>query len=230
MNKKELYSNPFFQKTKDELRSDRLKKVARIINQHGGRLLDIGCGTGALTVEFGGHVLYGVDISEESVKIAQGRGIDAIALDIDEEKLPFEDNFFDIIFCGEVVEHIFDPDHLLDEIYRVLKPGGIAVITTPNLASYLNRIALLFGFQPYFTGTGLRHNTGKFFGDKAPCPHLIVFTLRSLRELFKLHGFKAQRIIGADISHLLPQPLAVIDKIFAKIPALAAGLIFVVKK
>lgn len=233
MNKKELYSNLFFQKVEDEIGSDRLKKVKKILKQQkGGKLLDIGCGVGTITTEFKqyNYELYGADISEESIKIAQSRGINAVALDIDEQSLPFKENFFDVIFCGEMIEHILDPDHLLDEIYRVLKPGGIAVITTPNLASYFNRIALLFGFQPYLTGTGLKHNTGKFFGDKAPCPHLMVFTLKALKQLLELHGFKTESIIGTDIAHLLPRSLAVMDKVLTKIPALAAGSIFIVRR
>lgn len=51
----------------------------------------------------------------------------------------------------DVIEHLFDIDRLLFEVKRMLKPGGIAVITTSNLASWYNRLSLLFGWQPFWT-------------------------------------------------------------------------------
>jgi len=213
--------------------SDRIKKVINIISQHKGkRLLDIGCGTGNITVKLKDFIdeIHAIEISGRAVKAAKEKGVNASQLDIDEKNLPFNNNFFDIIFCGELIEHVFDPDHLLDEIYRTLKPKGIAVITTPNLANYLNRLTLLFGFHPYFTSTGLRYNTGKFFGKGYPCPHITVFALRSLKELLRLHNFQIKKIIGANAYYLLPQPVRILDAIVTRIPSLATCLIFVVEK
>jgi SAM-dependent methyltransferase len=56
--------------------------------------------------------------------------------------LPFRDNFFDLIFCGEVIEHTFNTDYFISEVYRILR--WFLIITTPNLASFWNRIFLLF--------------------------------------------------------------------------------------
>jgi len=227
--KEALYSSSFF----IENNTDRLRKVKKIFSRYKGeRLLDIGCGVGSFTLqlrEFAGE-LYGVEISKEAMKFAQERGIKVSQLDIDEDNLPFRNDFFDIIFCGQLIEHLFDPDHLLDEIYRTLKPKGIAIITTPNLASYLNRLALLLGFQPYLTGTGLRYNTGKLLGQKAPCPHLMVLTLKSLKELLQLHNFNVKEIVGVNASHLLPFPLRTLDRFLSRIPCLAIYLIFVIEK
>ena len=225
-----LYSANFF----IDNDSDRIKKLKEIFRRYrGSNALDIGCGTGNLTQELQkfSHEVFGVEISKEAGKIAEGKGIKVSYLDVDDDNLPFVNGFFDIIFCGELIEHLFDPDHLLDEIFRTLKTKGIAVITTPNLGSYLNRISLLFGFQPYLTGTGLRYNTGKFFGKQEPCPHLIVFTLRSLKELLQLHHFKIREISGANSSHLLRfYPFKIFDNLLTKIPSLATQLIFVVEK
>jgi len=60
------------------------------------------------------------------------------------EKFPFSDNYFDTVFAGEIIEHLYNPDHLLAETYRVLKPKGIFVLTPPNLASIHNRITSWF--------------------------------------------------------------------------------------
>jgi 2-polyprenyl-3-methyl-5-hydroxy-6-metoxy-1,4-benzoquinol methylase len=217
--------------------SDRFDKAIEIIKRRTSgsddkKILDIGCGLGNFTLRLKnfGNQLYAVEISEKAAKLAKEKGIKARLLDVDEQDLPYVNNFFDIIFCGELIEHVFDPDHLLDEIFRTLKPNGLAIITTPNLASYLNRSVMLFGFHPYFTSTGLRYNTGKFFGKDYPCPHLTVFTMRSLKELLLLHNFKVMEIKGANSSHVLASPFKIIDRLFTKIPSLATHLIFALTK
>ena len=137
---------------KEEL-SDRLNKVLRIFADHNFcRILGIGCGDGNFSLLLReasqAEEVYGVDISPKAVELANTVGVKTFQTDIDEEPLPFEKDSFDAIFCGEVIEHLLDPDHLLDEIYRILKPGGVAVISTRNLAAWYNRAVLLFGFQP----------------------------------------------------------------------------------
>lgn len=229
-NKKETLYSSFITDTYLP-RGFRAKKIKKFLkNYQGKKLLDIGCGTGSFTLEMKefAEELYGIDISQKAIQLAKEKGIKAFQMDIDEENLPFENNFFDIIFCGEVLEHVFDSDHLLEEIYRVLKPTGVAVITTPNLASYLNRFVLLFGFQPYLTGTGFKYGTGKLL-SKNPCPHLRLFTYESLKELLKLYGFNIKKSWGEGFPGL-PFPLAFLDNLLSKIPSLAIQLVFLVEK
>jgi len=158
-------------------------------------LLDIGCGDGtctsALKTVLHANEAYGIDISELAVRLAIKKGIHAIRLDIGTQSLPFFNNYFDFIFCGETIEHIFDTDHLLSEAYRVLKTGGTLYITTPNLASWFNRLALLLGYQPTWAEVSIHHDVGKlkFMGTK-PCGHIRVFTPKALVELLQIHGFK----------------------------------------
>ena len=63
--------------------------------------------------------VYGIEISEKGVEIARKNGIKCYQLDVDEEDFPFEDNFFDAVSALELIEHLYDPDHFLDEVYRV---------------------------------------------------------------------------------------------------------------
>ena len=58
----------------------------------------------------------------------------------------YKDETFDLVLLLDVIEYLFDTDRLLFEVKRGLKPGGIAVISTPNLASWYNRLFLLFGW------------------------------------------------------------------------------------
>jgi SAM-dependent methyltransferase len=60
-------------------------------------------------------------------------------------RLPVEDNSFDFIFCLEVIEHLTVTSYLIEEMYRLLKPGGYLIVTTPNLSRLGNRIKLMFG-------------------------------------------------------------------------------------
>jgi ubiquinone/menaquinone biosynthesis C-methylase UbiE len=106
-----------------------------------GRLLDAGCGTGNETVELRQQAprlrIHGVDLSRAALAIAASRPetgtatFSCSAL----ERLPFPDGAFDYISSHEVVEHVEDPAVVLREFHRVLKPGGVCVIATPNGAS-----------------------------------------------------------------------------------------------
>ena len=100
-------------------------------------ILDVGCGVG-----YGSNILakkakrvVGLDISEEAINIARtkyGKRKNLVFLKADATKgLPFPDNHFSAVCCIEALEHFRNPIRVLNEIKRVLKPNGIAIITTP---------------------------------------------------------------------------------------------------
>ncbi len=100
-------------------------------------ILDCGCGDGLYlkTIrELGEYNILGFDLNGFSLKLAQGYISEYPAPLIQGSvcELPFEDNTFDKIFSTEVIEHIPDDRRALQEIYRVLKPGGILIVTVPN--------------------------------------------------------------------------------------------------
>jgi methionine biosynthesis protein MetW len=224
----------------------RIREVERILRrrrQPVERLLDIGCSDGAIAAFLGfllkAKEICGVDISEKAVEEARGKGIKAHKLDMEEEGLPFEDDWFDAVFCGEVIEHLFDPDHLLDEIYRVLKPGAFCILTTPNLAGWRNRLVIMAGFQPYFSSASLsNYNVGKVtlgIDSGAGRDHLRNFTLRGLRDLLVVHDFQIKSCRGSSLqlSGIVPRwgfPIAFAEKLMAKIPSLATRLIIEAEK
>ena len=88
------------------------------------RVLDIGCGDGAFALKLGTLAgtkqVFGLDISHEAAQTARQFGVTAQALDTDQSDLPYESGYFDLIYCGSLVELVFNPDHLLEEIHRVL--------------------------------------------------------------------------------------------------------------
>lgn len=77
------------------------------------------------------------------------KGIPVMACDVQAQSLPYSDNFFDMIIASEIVEHlIMPPKAFFRKLYRVLKPGGKLIVTTPNFASLLNIIQIMRGNNP----------------------------------------------------------------------------------
>ena len=113
--------------------------VRRILERHvqpDDTCLDVGCGDGraaGVWVSVRGATYVGVDISPEATAQAAAVGLDARVID-DASRLPFGDGAFDSVVCLEVLEHLFEPQHALREIRRVLKPGGTLILTVPNVA------------------------------------------------------------------------------------------------
>lgn len=99
------------------------------------RCLDVGGGDGTLATLFRKHNnnnITIIDISDAAIDLARNRGFEAIKVDLANEKYPFENETFDCIFCIEVIEHLKNPDHCLNEIQRLLKKNGVLIISTPN--------------------------------------------------------------------------------------------------
>ena len=109
-----------------------------------GRVFDIGCGNGGYLsiLKDCGWDVYGLDFSQKAVDFVKNkRGLINIKQG-SAEKLDFPDNFFDLVTMNHLIEHLSDPKKSLYEAKRVLKKGGILMITTPNFSS-LN--AKIFG-------------------------------------------------------------------------------------
>jgi ubiquinone/menaquinone biosynthesis C-methylase UbiE len=205
----------------NKISSERIKK-----------LLDIGCGDGSFIIQFKNHCeTFGVDISRSAIKIAKEAGISAYEVDVSSERLPFQDEYFDIIYMGDVIEHLTNPDFAINEVARVIKTNGFLVLSTPNLASWINRLLLLLGMQPLFSEV----STAKTFGrgprsyDFFPVGHLRLFTYKALKEFLTYYRFNILKVKGANYEGL-PKVLANIDTIFSKIPSLSSTVIIIARK
>lgn len=161
-------------------------------------LLDIGCGMGFNTVLYreriGTPFVTGIDAHEWG-DVPFG----FVKQNID-DGLPFSDESFDVITSYHVIEHVSDTDLFVKEIHRVLKPGGYAVIGTPNLASGQVILELLFNKQPSVAYVSdhfrIRGGTAENWRKSEGNLHRRLFTLEGLCGLFKYYNFtieKAQR-------------------------------------
>jgi methionine biosynthesis protein MetW len=217
-----------------KLANRRLRSVLALFkNRHFSRLLDIGCGSGSFTTLLKKYCdeIYGLDIVTDAIEQAKSKGIKASKIDIDTEVLPFENNFFDAIYCGEIIEHIYDTDNFLNQINRILINDGMCIITTPNFSWWLNRVVLLMGFQPYLSEVSLKYNVGKFCANiNEVSGHIRLFTFRALKEILKLHNFDVIQTVYSDVSNVLPFPANIAEKCLSIIPSFRHSNIFVIRK
>lgn len=190
----------------------------------GGRLLDLGCGNGAFTRRVadacGAAQIDGVEVLEAPAAEAAERGIAVQKADLG-DTLPYPDESFDAVHSNQVIEHLKGTDAFMREIHRVLKPGGHAVVSTNNLASWHNVVALVLGIQPtpchvsdeVRVGNPLMIDAGG--GHTAYQAHLRIFTHASLAGLGAAHGLVPELQLGSGYYPLPPRaarPLARLDR------------------
>jgi len=153
--------------------SDYPKKLCAYLFQsfgfkEGMRMLEPGCGRGEFLKNFKdlGLDVVGVDASPEAIAFVDG--LDIKLCDIENEKLPFDDNTFDVIYSKSFIEHLYYPEKYLEEAYRVLKPNGMLLTLVPDWES---------NYKTYFDD----------FTHRTP------FTKMALTDAYKMYGFKEVR-------------------------------------
>jgi SAM-dependent methyltransferase len=170
----------------DQYHFEKLHHLLRLVDFDGHRgqsVLEVGCGAGVDLARFakGGAIVTGVDLSSSAIDLARAnvaqQGLTADLRVADGEQLPFVDAAFDFVFAHGVVQYTAHPQRLIDEVRRVLKPGGEAVFQVYNRVSWLNALSKLMK-------VGLEH-------DDAPV--LLKFSAGEFRHL--LTGFRDVRIV-----------------------------------
>lgn len=131
-----------FTQLKQQTASLYLELARRCFGRHGGRLLEIGSGTGELlaaAVELG-YEATGVEVSEHACARARERCGTAARIIRGDIHALHEDDYYDVCILADVIEHIDDPNRFLDRVYGLLKPGGILILATPSLDSWSARV------------------------------------------------------------------------------------------
>ncbi len=152
----------------------------------GNHLLDIGCANGQLIYHMAtfGWQVCGIDINRDAVEIARQNGLDARATTLERSDLP--DASFDAVHLGDVIEHVPSPHDQLSRVYRLLRPGGVVVIRTPNNRNGFARLT-----------AGLSRLT-RFSWPQSEAPyHLFEFSPQSLVGLLLHLGFA---VVGCESS------------------------------
>jgi SAM-dependent methyltransferase len=170
------------------------------------RILDIGCGRDAYLAETIDAIdeYWGCDFYESPRRTLAHY----LQIDLNEQRLSDElrTEQFDVIFCGEVIEHLFSPDDLLDDMRALLREDGILILSTPNLGYYPNRLLLLLGISPLFLENSSRRKLGRrlrLLGQGNTTEgHIRLFTYRALRELIAISGFEVVSVTPSRIWNL----------------------------
>lgn len=174
----------------------------------GGDVLDLGTHDGQFTARVAARTradhVHGIEFIAVHAQMARARGIQVVEADL-EEGLPFDSAEFDVITANQVIEHLRNTDLFLSEIRRVLRPGGLACISTNNLSSWHNVIALVLGFQPnpmhvsdeIIVGSPINPEHGLAHEDEGRV-HVRLYTGRALSEHAGHHGLQtvSMRTVG----------------------------------
>ena len=199
------------------------------------RFIDLGCDDGSLTIDAANKIdtksVFGLEKNPGSFTDCRKKGIRVIIGDLD-KGIPIKSNSFDIILSNQVIEHVCDTDLLLREINRILKPNGYAIISTNNISSWTNIIALLFGKQPFPNHISDEILTGRFLSNDELLPaasfsHRRIFSFPALSGLLKYHNFEITEKKGSCFYPFW----GLIEKFFSSIlPIYSAYIILKIKK
>lgn len=171
------------------------------------RFLDCGPGNCAFTRELiqalGSRDNYAAENAESRLKLARSLGMKLIECDFN-KGIPCPDAFFDVVHAGQIIEHLNDTDKFVEELYRIIKPGGYCILSTPNLASWHNILWLAMGKQPHVAMVSDRIIRWKLAdGEEMEPKHRRVFTGEGLAMLLNYHRFTVERIRGAGFYPLM---------------------------
>jgi SAM-dependent methyltransferase len=216
---------------------DRAQRQARMLAEvlrgspAPARIVDVGCGDGTATGLAArlnpGHQVIGVDWSADALRRAGRHGLILVQAGVEPPGLPVAAESVDVVIMSELIEHLVDTDAALDEVRRVLRPGGSLLLSTPNLAAWYNRGLLAFGTQPVFSEVSLRGVFGR--PGRQVAGHLRLFTRRALVEFIDARGFDCVRTAGARY-HDVPRPLRPLDRMFCLWPSAASILLIHARK
>ncbi len=169
-----------------EYRFDKLRYLPQVVDfsaYDGKKILEVGCGAGIDLIRFArsGADVIGVDLAETSIDLAQKyfelAGVDGEFRRMDGEDLEFDDNTFDVVYAHGVIQYTANAQKLVNELYRVLKPGGEAIMMVYNRISWLNFLSKLMKVD-------LEHEDA---------PVLNKYSIREFKQF--LHPFEMIKII-----------------------------------
>ncbi len=184
----------------------KLDKIVELVG-YNAKVLDLGCGDGLLgrMLMSNGNYIAKIDLDKGDFKV-----------DLQKDKIPFEDKYFDIVTAIELIEHIWDVDRLLKDIKRVLTKDGRLIISTPNLCSLGRRLMMLIGRNPYVENFLYPNEAG----------HVKHYTIKDFKYLMKKNGFMVDKVLGDCI---MINKYLFSSKLGDWFPSLSRSMVFVCK-
>lgn len=184
------------------------------------KAVDLGCGAGKdLEIVRKYHPnseLFGIDFEKSNKIHLSSIRVNSIALNIENEKLPFENNSVDLVIANQVLEHTKEIYWINHEIFRILKVGGYLYLGVPNILSLHNRLLGLIGIHPT--------------SAKIISAHVRVFSIKDTILYYHTiaHNFcEIQDIYG---SQFYPFPKLIARPLSSVFPSLAFSIFFLIRK
>jgi SAM-dependent methyltransferase len=166
-----------------------MQAIARQV-PHGARVLDLGCGDGALLAHLQEHKActgYGVELDDTNVLACARRGVNVLQLNLDQGLTIFADQSFDVVLQIDTLQHLRNAEVMLRETARV---GKIGIVAFPNFGHWFNRLSVLRGRMPvtkrlpyqWYDTPNIRVGTFADFGDLARKNELRVIDAFGLQQ------------------------------------------------
>jgi 2-polyprenyl-3-methyl-5-hydroxy-6-metoxy-1,4-benzoquinol methylase len=190
--------------------------------ERGLRVLELGGASGlvAAMVREKGYDVVVSDCEPRALLMARQRALRCVAFDV-RATFPMRSGTFDGILMGELIEHMFEPMHVLEECWRVLRGDGVLVLTTPNLAILQDRVRFLLGKSP--RQVDVLHEYRKL--------HIRPFTLDSLRRVLSASGFSVSTVHSNYVQWVLWPGARLRSRWLARImPSLGGSLVVTAKR
>jgi len=193
--KQETHSDLYFKK-----QVNRYLYSYSILKKHfrGGKILDVGTYPGHFQCCLSqlGYDVYGIDLDPDRIPEAiRNVKFKVKKCDIERDRFPFEDSFFDCVLFLEIIEHLrINPLHCLSEISRKTKVGGCLILSTPNLFSLENRIRMVAGketFEDPYSLFGKLETLGH-------SGHIRLYSVNEITRLLQLNNFKVNAVYYTD--------------------------------
>jgi SAM-dependent methyltransferase len=185
--------------------------VERVAQLQPQALLDVGCGDASFLcsrISYKPELFCGIEAAPALRQRAEARGLKVSGVDLN-GLWPYPGNTFDVVHSMQVIEHVHNTRLFVHELFRVLKPGGTAVVGSENLTSFLNLAAMALGYTPFslmrVCGWYLGNPLGLHAGEKdeegasltdpafaGVTGHIRVLSVLQAQELFERIGFQAK--------------------------------------
>lgn len=180
-------------------------------SQGSQRILDIGCGQGHITSvikkEFPSSEVSAVDYSISAIEYANDKYTEIDFIVADAYNMPYTNNYFDIVVCNNLWEHVPDPLHLLSNISKIINPNGFLVISTPSRYRKSNLLRIVRGKkveliskhhvteysvgqikeQLFYGGYNVAKCSSRRIKSKKSRSNIIMFFMKSFVMLMKSH-------------------------------------------
>ncbi len=181
-----------YQTKEEEYYTGVRKDILPLVPKHSKRVLEIGCGQGNTLAYLrdNGYCDWtcAVDLFPEAIEAARGKVDEVHQVNIEETTLPIELGSINMILCLDVLEHLLNPQRVLEYLDTLLAPGGVIIASIPNIRHYSASFPLLFQNKWEYKSCGILDNT-----------HLRFFVRDTAVNLMKSSGLTLEKVMPANL-------------------------------